>query len=608
MKRVGCQNADIFLNKKVSICIFPLIISLIMCTLIVIAVIKTNTPYTVNVLIGVIIVLVFWLTFFIYDQHKIMIGLSDKSVNGFLFITLCALLIGFSFAYSIWGQGYLSLDPIKRVNSGLQHQDAFFLSAIAESYNRSLFPSTLVNQEAIFRYHTLDCLITNIISRLFIMPCFFVYTYLQPIIFLPLYGFLQYVGILGVRKYFTGMDALKLSDIVVVTIYNIGLLPPLQLSHFGIWKSSYVGSSSFVTANIFAVIFFVFCFHMMRTEKHRNTFLYIGIPITIFILCWSKISVGFLVTTAILYYFFRTKPKRLKYWLLNLYYLAAFLISLILFRPIDGGNAGGNRTGFQLFAFIKYCDNSIDGLCGHYFILSLIAIIFIIFDIKKKKYNKEDVVSGKTLWIELIGIITICSFLPGILLDINGGSAAYFSFFSEIPAMLLLCGHGYLETLLEKKKMIWKIGIYILLCVWMLYVVWSSSHGFYFVQKENVSAATDINIYESAMEIRELAADTPEAFTIYLDDDAQVFQLYSNSVAGIYIYPALAGVGVINASYCQDGVIYTVHDTALRRYGLGYVNHPKLSFEESLQYARKLGKTKLIHMEKDGYEIIDLGA
>ena len=333
MKRAGYKNADIFLNEKVSICIFPLIISFIMCILIAIAAIKTNTPYIVNVFTGVIIVLGFWLILFIYDQHKIMIGLSDRSVNGFFFITFSALLVGLCFAYFIWGQGYLSLDPIQRINSGLQHQDAFFLSAIAESYNRSLFPSTLVNQEAIFRYHTLDCLITNIISRLFFMPCFFVFTYLQPIIFLPLYGFLQCIGILGAKKYFTGMGTLKLTDIVIVTIYNIGLLAPLQLSHFGIWKSSYVGSSSFVTANIFAILFFILCFHMMRTKKHRNAFLYIGIPIAIFILCWSKISVGFLVTIVILYYFFRTKPKSLKYWLLNLYYLAAFLNSLIFFLP-----------------------------------------------------------------------------------------------------------------------------------------------------------------------------------------------------------------------------------------------------------------------------------
>ena len=206
----------------------------------------------------------------------------------------------------------------------------------------------------------------------------------------------------------------------------------------------------------------------------------------------------------------------------------------------------------------------------------------------------------------MIGIITICSFLPGILLDINGGSAAYFSFFSEIPAMLLLCGHGYLETLFEKKKMIWKIGICVLFFVWMPYVVWLNSRGVYFVQKENISAVTNINIYESAMEIRKLVTDTPEEFTIYLDEDAQVFQLYSNIIAGIYLYPALTGVGIINASYCLDGVTYTIHDTASRRYGLGYVDHPKLSFEESIQYAFELGKKKLIHMKKDGYEIIDL--
>lgn len=609
MKRADCQNTDSILNKSSSIYIFPLVISLLMCIMVGMAVIRTESPYTLNTLIGIVIILTLWSALFLHDQRKVIAGLSDREVSSFIAILLSAVAAGLFFAYAMWGTGYLSLDPMRNINSGLQHQDSLYQSAIAESYNRSIFPSALVNQEAVLRYHTFSCLVVNLLSRIFKMPCFFVYCYLYPILILPIYGLLQYIGILAAKKYFLGVNTLELSDIILVTIYNIGLFSLPELSHFGIWKSSYVNSESFVTANAFAILFFILCFRIMETKKYKAVFLFAGIPITLFILSWTKISVGFLVMIAVLYYFFRTRLKSIKYWLLNFYYLVIFIGGLILFKGGNGGNAGSSKAGLQLFAFGRYCDDSISGLCGHYFILSFMAIVFILFNLKNKKYSKTDFINGKTLWVEIVSIVTICSFLPGMLLDIGGGSAVYFSYFSEIPALFLLCGHRYLEGLfpLIRKVPFAKLAVYIVVFGWMFRNVWVVSHSFY-IDKEDKTVCAEVDLYESAMAIRKLVADAPEDFTIYLDEDAEVFEVYSTSIAGIYIYPALSGVGVINASYCLGGVNYTIQDVTFRGYALAYVDHPKLTFAEALQCARELGKKKVIRMKQDGYEVIDLRA
>lgn len=600
-------NMNKIMGKKVSIYIFPLILSVLMCGRVGISVVETRSTYAVNVMSCIIFVLVVWSMFFVYAQHKLNAFFFGKSTNLFLAVVISSVLIGCFYIYSMWGIGGLTLDPINRINAGSQYPDNLYQSAIAESYNRSLLPTALVNDETVLRYHTFSCLVVNIFSRIFNMPSFFIYSYLYPILILPLYACFQYIGVLVAKEYFTGIRTLGLSDIIVITLYNVGILGPAQLSPLGIWKSSYINSESFVLANTFALLFFIFCFLVMKTKKHINLFLYIGVPITIFVLSWTKISVGCLVAVTIGYYFFRIKSKSIKYWLLNFYYLIVLICSLWLFRGGSNSNAGNSKAGFGWFPFIKYCDNKIIGLCGHYLILSLMAIIFIVFEIKKKNYKKEDFISGKTIWIELISIITICSFLPGMLLDIGGGSAAYFSYFLEIPSMLLLCGSGHLEGVFDRLHLSFKNGIGIIFIAWIFYVG-AINPKVFFVNRERVSASVNSGIFENAMIIRELVADRPEDYTIYLSEDAEVLRYYPYTTAGIYIYPGLSGVGVINASYCFDGVSYTVTDIPVTGYALAYVQHTKLSLDEAIYRAQALGKKNLIYIEGNNrYEIINLG-
>lgn len=591
-----------FDNKRVSICIVPFVTALLLCTMVGISVVRTASPYLWNALAGITAVLIFWLAVFVCAQRKLTA--SEMSIYHLAAIIFSALIVGFFFAGATWGEGYLSLDPIGRINSGRQHVDNLYQSAIAESYNRSILPSALVNQEAVLRYHTFSCLAANAMSRIFKMPCFFVYSYLYPLFILPLYGFVQYVGISAAKKHFTGCGAVTLPDAAVVTIYNVGLFPPSQLSDFAIWKSSYVNSESFVTANTLAILFFALCFRMMEEEKLKAAFLYIGIPAAIFVLSGTKISVGCLTAAAAAYYLFRTNPKKIKYWLLNLYYLLAVLGSLAAFRGGSGSNSGNSKAAWEWFAFMEYCKNGAGGLAGHYLILSIMAIVFIVFDLKRKNYKKADFVSGKTVWVELIIIVTICSFLPGMFLDIKGGSAAYFSYFSEIPAMILLCGHGYLDVPFEKKRAFLKAGVCAVLFIWMFWAV--KFDGAILFPDKDSDAIVNANVYESAMLIREYAKDAPWDFTIYLSENADVLNIYQTLISGAYIYPGLSGVGVINASYDLDGASYTIMDQPVTGYALACAGHSKLSLEEAVREARALGKKKLIHIENDNYEIFDL--
>ena len=234
------------------------------------------------------------------------------------------------------------------------------------------------------------------------------------------------------------------------------------------------------------------------------------------------------------------------------------------------------------------------------------SIIFVCLEIKKNRFTISDFLQGKTLWIEEVILLSIVAFSPSLILDIAGGSAAYFSYFAEIPAMLLLCGMGYTgNSFNERKKQKNDINItqrykknYALsvgLFIWCICIGFENSAEI-LRSEELILADSGSGFYEELMEIRKIVGNFPEKYTIYLEPDAAVTGIATNSLFQIYVYPALTGVGVINASYVQDGLYYDFRDVPVKGYGLTSVQHERLSYDKALKRAKNLGKEKVIHM------------
>ena len=75
-----------------------------------------------------------------------------------------------------------------------------------------------------------------------------------------------------------------------------------------------------------------------------------------------------------------------------------------------------------------------------------------------------------------------------------------------------------------------------------------------------------------------------------------------------YVCPAMTGVGVINASYYQDGVCYSYLGEQLsNEYAMTFTdNEGMLSFEDAIEKARGMGKEALIHITNSGYEVVKI--
>lgn len=590
----------------------PVIISIVITFIQFYGVIWIDFPYKERVISASAIIMLAWIVLFIMWSRKKTTNVKKRNeISVIVMEVILSFCIGICFSCFIWGTSSLSLYPINGINEGIQHKDNLFHSAVAESFGRSIIPSALVNGEMPFHYHTFSHLLIKIIGGIISVPVFLVYNYIYPVLFLPLYVFAQIISIKCAKSYFVKNSFLHLTDYIIIGIYNIGIFRDAFLSDCGIWKSSYIGSESFLIGNTLAYFAFagIFCY-MKRMNKNKwldKLILLVYIPIMIFSLSWAKISIGFLFAASIMYYVVRIHWNNVKAWVTGAFYGIIFLICLNLFSR-GQETFGDIRNSFHLFAFMNSC-SSTGNFVGHYLILFLMGGLFIAFEMGFKRYHKSDILKGKTIWIEEILIISILGFLPGLIMNINGGSAVYFSYAVETISLILLCGNNFIPQLFAQYKKEWKRAVEITLFLWCVHIgiinVISITDDLTYSRKI-VALNADEGFYRELMILREMMSDEPEAYTFYLESNVKAGQVFQSPLASIYVYPGLTGAGVINASYCDDGKYFMYDGTEIQGYGLDDVDTGRLSYSEALEKASEMGKKYVIHVFGNGYEIDEL--
>ena len=592
-----------------NILLMPVIVSVTLTGILLYGLHITDSLYKNKIIcISIFLVLIWVSLFLIHNKKRQTIKMKSNSLFDLTIILSVSFLIGIVFSCFVWGKGYLSLSPVARIDNGTQHADTLFHSAIAESFGRSMIPRALVNEERTLPYHTFSHLLLKGVAELVSMPTFIIYNYIYPILFLPAYIFAQITSIKCAKKYFIKSKELCIMDVIIIGIYNVGIFQNQILSACGVWKSSYVVSESFLIANTLAYLSYAVLFSYIQKDNINkilnHLFIIVGIPAMIFCLSWAKISVGFLFTASVMYYILRQYWRSIKGWGVEIIYALVFLLSVYLFNR-GSGTAGGIMKEIQLFAFEKYCENMY-GFMGHYFILILMGGIFIILEIIFNKYSLRKMIRGKALFIEEILIVSILGFLPAFMIDINGGSAGYFSYAVETLALILLCGNNKINHVIQKMRGAkWKKIIPCSMCIWCIYIGIDTAAGV--IQEDQMIIKDDVpGFYTELMNLREIMDGEPEAYTFYLDNDSKVAELFQEPLAAIYVHPGLTGAGVINASYCMDGKYFLFDGTEIGGYGLKDVNNEKLSFEKAKMKAIELGKKYLIHASENGYEIVQL--
>ena len=606
---------------SISLFLLPMVSCLVMTVYLVIAYFQTRPQYGKKCIAAALLVLFVWL---------LLVAVSQKTKKGTVRIPLIpffitVVLLSFYACHTVWGSGYLTLAPYESLGFGAQHKDTMFHSAIAESFKRSFIPSNLLNDEIRIYYHTFSHLLMAGISGLLNMPAFIAYNFLYPVVFVPVYLFAQLYAVIAAKKYFSGKPDLRLFDLIYLLLFNCGIMYTDLLGYNGAGKKAFFISESFLISNTILLFLLALCFHMLaiREKQHKKIRLYVWIviPVGLFLMSWAKLSVGIMFVAGFGFYVIRTHFRNIRAWLLLMLYGLVIVSCFWFFKgfnilnvlnPFKGSSGpdqlsiANNQTVFLPLSFELYCGGKL-GIWGHVLFMSAPVFLFAFCEFSKGSCHAAagEAAEKSRVWIETGIVCLAVGLLPVLLLHIAGGSAGYFSSVVPLVMMVLICGHQYF-ALDEDCSVSLKRNIS-LVCFSL-----AAATAFFNIPAnsplEYVTGENGSGIAEHVSEIRSLTQGHPDDYTVYLDSDAYVARLFRNSNSSVFVYPALTGVGVINASYQgEDGLYYAYCDVETVNYGTTGIQHGRLDLEQALERAKKNGKKYVIHVKKNTYQVIDLG-
>lgn len=560
-----------------------------------------DAPYKVRTLACVILTLLGWGVLLLRNQRR---GFSDaKNARSFVCIRMpvylgFAVITAWFMACTVW-QSYLSLNPAWSMNNGTLNQDTLFFATIAEGYRQADGAILLVAEEPHIKYHTFSIYIVHLLGRVTGIPALFVYNYLFPLLFFPLCTYLLLKTVSELKLLFVNNKILSCIDVAMTSFMIVGFLPYKTRLSIAIWKSSVYISQSFLLAVILSLIFFILAVKIIRSRnlKLQKLFCIAVVPLFIILISASKITVGFIMTGAICYYLLRMRKMGSPAWWMAFFYAGLFFVCLKAFAS----GSGSVGSFWKIFAFQRYCKGWI-GYVGHYLYLLAPISLFSIGLILQGKCRLSNFHNRETIWLEILGVITVLGVFPDVFLALPGGATAYFSLFAEFPGVVFLCANNFFVRDIKYVKWRWLGNVLLFWC----FVLLITNKSLLPVRQEMMQDSHLSNIYGEMEEIRRMVDGRENEYVIFLEKDATITKVYKNPHAKVFVYPALTGCNVINGAYYKDGKTYNFVDEQVPYYGMQELKQEKLTLPQAIENARMKGKRYLIDISSAGYNVITL--
>ena len=549
-------------------------------------------------------------------------------------VAVCFLVyLGICLAHT-WDIGYICNTPIWNISAEIEgiKRDTLYHNAMASSIANYGYPSLLVNSDAFHNYHFGSHYILGMLAKFMYMPTFFVYCYIYPLVFFPLYPCLILSVGRQLRKYLGLAIKGSIWDIVALMVFmTYFILPEEWMSNVADWKTSWTVSESFLLANIVCLIFFFILLWyanqgIFSKKAPKGFFSWVVIPIFIIIMSLCKISVGAICVTAIIYYLFRSEG--IKYYTVVLsciYAMSLFVVYYIpslFYSPVIGATASEANS----FSFVYFpLHNVVLGCQGvHILIYFMSALVFFGWQIKEGMPTsiREIIKSRRYIIEETLAVICIVGYLPGCMIAIGGGSSFYFSAIQQLYAITLLIGFNIPYKIYIKVAEYYSVGtvfrrriiifVFLLICYSPLMntLVYANtlSHDIKNSFQQYDQSSKDKGYWHAINEINKLTAGHKENYYIYVCPSANVWQRFKDQDGALFFYPGMTGVVCIGELYQEDGKLYT-NDGREKTRGYSYkplADEPKLSEQGAVEKARQDGKKAVIFLYEDKMRVQDV--
>lgn len=379
-----------------------------------------NINLFVNCLIpfGFILLILFLLDYFLYSFKKVDIFY----IVLFIFFSLFVVA-------AVWGTKVLSPLFLEKIILGSAHIDTLYHSAISNLIKTYNIPSIGADGLSYLPYHWGSHLVFAFFSALAKVNSVVFYNLGFPVIFIPFYFKSILLFVVEARKYKKFLLQFDLVFYIVLFTAYVGIVPigwkeisvPL-LPPFS--SESHLLGMSFVFLLFGTTLAFIKKIKQgidVNYSKSDYLFIFLFLPFLFAVIGLLKNSALFFLSALYGFLFLRMKWYRdTKLWLSTIIYvLISIIIAKITLRG-DGGN-------IEFCAFLKGVEHEWYGI--FFLFYSIWLLIFILLFFYRHKISddlKTFFTKGRAWELEILLLLCLLGFLPGIIFNIPGGNAIYF--------------------------------------------------------------------------------------------------------------------------------------------------------------------------------------
>lgn len=654
------------MKKEVSQNIFflPLVLSIIQYCFLFVALINSGYYFANKVLLVSFLIVLVWIGLFLNATryHK-----SYKNIqNIILLIMFC--LIAFYCIRMTWFSHYLSIGAIDDFFKGKTFIDPLYHSTLAQSIVTNGYPSVQQNAPVFLFYHSFAHYLIAYLSIFLSLPCFITLNYLFPVLIIPLFLYLLQKSTIIAKNYLKKIKQLTIADYFLIggLVFSFG--QKKFLDKIGFVNYSYLLSESCLISIVLMLVYL--CIINWGYSKYKSFYLvnfFFLIPLFILGLSFAKISTGCIFCAGICYFIFR------KYKILSFNILLVFLYAGVFggYYYLSGkfpASYPANDTvagNFTLFHYIlNYSKNPLWGIF-HYIFYFLPIVLIVFYNHTQRLFIIHKPCSDKTtLFVELVIVLALIGCLPGILLQIEGGSAFYFYIPVYFLSWLLFIGTTTLSaienkmakwkykgevTFFSKNDTICKINLLVFIFIFTIIPLTLSQEAgnkrIYTMIKTTVASRIDpshfrkefkskiVKLFEPVNLIKDKnyiifndiinrTKNSKADYCIFISDNSLInrYDYYTRGYSGRnrLLYGNLAitaylGIPIINSLYIKNDIFYRGDKLKLGKLEdiAGYSMPPiicgdRVTDENMIEYAKKIGKKKIIILENNSYKIVDV--
>lgn len=349
-----------------------------------------------------------WTSTYVIPLADRTVGLQRKDV------AVAVLLVAWAIGV-VWGQGYLSPVFELQFAAGATHIDTLYLSSYANMLANYGAASTGVDGLVHVPYHFLSNLLMGLLGRIGNAGAFAAYHLGFPVVVVPLFFLL----LLRLAESQTTSNRSIATIVVLVGI--IGVVPQRWRYDVAIGWNAILISESYTVGLILLLLLCWLLWSRSPNNASQLSAVLLAMLLT-FLSGVAKISIGVLIVVGAGYWWLRWQRRNMRalLWPLSMA-VGAGAAYLVANDPAVSG-------GVRLFDFFRGYVS--DPLLPWFFLQYWPLVL--LWGTRTHGSDKEHRAT------EILTCIAVVGLVPGLILDIGGGSALYFSNVYYWPALVLV--------------------------------------------------------------------------------------------------------------------------------------------------------------------------